>query len=75
MFNGYSLKLNTSFNKPLGVEVEGGSDTESPYIQISAIKPGSLAERSRMNELEQSSFWIAIGIEQSVMDSHSQNMF
>ena len=41
-------QLNTSFDKPLGVEVEGGSDTESPYIRISAIMPGSLAERSRM---------------------------
>ena len=42
------LQLNTSFDKPLGVEVEGGSDTESPYIRISAIKPGSVAERSRI---------------------------
>ena len=37
------------FDKPLlGEEVAGGSDTECPYIRISAIRPGSLAERSRM---------------------------
>ena len=42
------LQLNTSFDKPLGVDVEGGSDTECPYIRISAIKPGSVAERCGM---------------------------
>ena len=44
----YLLQLNTSFDKPLGVEIEGGSDTDCPYIRISAIKPGSIADRSRM---------------------------
>ena len=44
------LQLNSYiFDKPLlGEEVAGGSDTECPYIRISAIRPGSLAERSRM---------------------------
>ena len=40
--------MNTSFDKPLGVDIEGGSDTECPYIRISAIKCGSVADRCGM---------------------------
>ena len=60
------LQLNTSFDKPLGVELEGGSDTEFPYIRISAIRPGSLAERSRMlkmgDELVEVDSYLMVGI-------------
>ena len=42
------LQLNTSLNTPLGVDIEGGSDIDSPYIRISGIKPGSMAERCSM---------------------------
>ena len=43
-----TTQLNTSQDRPLGVEIEGGSDTESPYVKIAAIAPGSVAERCGM---------------------------
>ena len=43
-----TTQLNTSRDRPLGVEIEGGSDTESPYVKIAAIAPGSVAERCGM---------------------------
>ena len=43
-----TTQLNTSRDRPLGVEIEGGSDTESLYVKIAAIAPGSVAERCGM---------------------------
>ena len=41
-------QLNTSADAPLGLQVEGGSDTHCPYITISSITPGSLGERCNL---------------------------
>ena len=40
--------MDTAFNRPLGIDIEGGSDTECPYIRIAAITPGSLADKCKL---------------------------
>ena len=43
----YLMQLKTSINRPLGLEIEGGSDrAECSYIRVKSIRPGSVADRS-----------------------------
>ena len=59
-------QLNTAFDKPLGIDVEGGTDTDSPYIRISNIKPGFIADKCGMlqvgDELVQIDKHLMVGI-------------